>query len=191
MARPRKKLAALLKLFGTAVLLGAFVTQNSFYESSNARTNELLAAMRDRQMIDKSALLQEAMYFAALSSDGRLGDINANELAAAKASLAATKVGQSFSVAINAARAMPPEQAARVIKDMFAQAARVNDYKTLSEFFQYVDKVVTPHAMHLNVELDNERAKRERARLIYFLLYGFGSLLLLTGLFFDWRGVEE
>ena len=191
MSKPRKKLGALLKLIGTAILLGSFVAQNSYYETSNARTNELLSAMRDRQMVDKSALLQESMYFSALSSEGKLGDIDAKELAAVKASLSAMKVGQSFSIGINAARAMPPDQAKRVIKEMFAQASQVNDYKTLSAFFQYVNKVVTPHVMQLNAQLDIEREKRERARVTYFILYGLGSFLLLTGLFFDWRGVEE
>ena len=59
MAKPRKKIGALLKLLGTATLLVSFGAQNFFYDISNTRSIQLIAAMRDMQMIDKSALLQE------------------------------------------------------------------------------------------------------------------------------------
>src|SRR5438045_1960844 len=125
MLKPLKKRGAFLKLLGTAVLLGSFAAQNFFYETSNARSAELLSAMRDRQMIDKSALMQEVMYFSALNSEGKLGGVSASELAAIKASLAAGKVVQSFSVAVNASRALPPDEISRPIKNAFADARKV------------------------------------------------------------------
>jgi hypothetical protein len=191
MAKPRKKIGAMLKLIGTAILLLSFGTQNFFYEISSARTAELLGAMRDRQMIDKSALLQESMYFSAINSASTLKDISATELAAAKASIAALKIAQSASVGINAAKAIPPQEAAAVIKAMFSEAERVNDYKSLNAFFAYIDKNVSPHTMQLNVQYEKELAGRKVSRAIYLILYLVGATFLLLGLFFEWRGAEE
>lgn len=188
--RPRRKLPALLKLVGTAVLLLSFATQNFAYEVSNARTAELVSAMRDRQLIDKSALLQEVLYFAAINSKQTLEGVDASDLAASKASLAALKVAQSLSVAVNAAKVIPPGEAERVLNSLFARAAQVEDYNGLLDYFSYVEKNFGKHSMQLNVQYDLEKSRRRMARRIYLLTYMLGAGLLLLGLFFDWRGVE-
>lgn len=182
-----KKNAALLKLLGSVLLLGAYVAQNFLYERSSARTAELVSAMRDRQMIDKGALLQEVLYFETSRSDGDLKDDELRAIRASKARVAATKTAQSLSVAINAARVLSHDDAKAALQDLFARAQAVSSYRDLMGFFQYMNELPESYAEALNQEYERERELRAWSRDLFLALYVLAAAIALCGLCFEWR----
>jgi len=191
MAKPRKKKGALLKVNGTAVLLLSFATQNFFYQAWDARSAELTSAMRDRSLIDKGALLNEVLYFAARTSPRESESINLSALAEAKVSQAALKTAQSQAVAVYVIESISRDEKAALSKKLFAKAAEVRDYASLLSFFAFINDEYGKYSEQLNVEYAAIQAKRTVAKWIYLVLYTLGALVLLLGLLFEWRGAEE
>ena len=191
MAKPLKKRGALLKLAGTVVIFVSFVTQNFFYESWRQSADALTAAQSARSLIDKGALINEAMYYI-LVSPSMASVIPEQQLAAQiKVKQYALKIHQSEVINIASLSSLSKEEKTTYINALHAKLATVNDLPSAAAFTDFLNEQATKYSGYYRQEVEALSEKRTAAKWFYLVMYAVGALLLLSGLYFDWKGAEE
>lgn len=191
MPKPLKKRGAQLKFVGTAILFLSFITQNFFYESWRQSSDSLVSASHSRALIDKGALINEMAYYILSSAD--LSKVLPDQKAAAESKIQqfALKLYQSEVINIASLQSIPNEDKQKYINALHAKLGTVKDYRSAAEFTDFLNTQAEKYSHAYSDEIEMLASRRNFAKWAYLGLYGVGALLLLIGLYFDWKGADE
>lgn len=170
-ARPNRSYGLALKAFGTALLLAAFLAQNVMTES------------RDKRDVGISLLRDAANAELSLAKARLRSEIDAQTRQAAYAYLATvTMVCETYGC--TSGQRLEFRDAARI-------SSKIVDRATLNQFVEDYSPLVS--AVASNTESQFQRIKERTFSLdaAFFSLYVVGSLCLVVGLIFEWRGAGE
>ena len=169
-----------LELLGGGILLLSFITQNFFYDSWNQRDIELHSAIVDQAIIDKSVLLNEALYFLTQLGDSLLTPNDLADVRLQKIHEAARKVAFSQSIPVLLGNSSRIEKA-QLVDQLMQKAGLVKDYYSFSDYLRFVNDFANKY-LPLAKLAEGLSTKRETARWIYLILYVLGSVILLIGI---------
>jgi hypothetical protein len=191
MPKPFKRRGALLKLLGTSVLFVSFITQNFFYESWHQSAESLYTAQSARSLIDKGALINEGHFYILSSHDLASAIPDQRALAEYKIRQFVLKLYQSEVINISSLGQITPELKTKYIEALRTRATAVKDYQSAAGFTEFLNRQAESYQSAFSDERAALSQKRTIAKWAYLLLYATGALLLLVGLHYDWKGVEE
>lgn len=183
-AKQAKARGALFKLFGSIVLLVAFVIQNNFYDRSSARLNELRTATLERAVVDKGAQLAEVLYFeAAATDDALIKNVSVSEQQIHRA---AVKIAESTSMTVFYNDALDGDQKIELRRQLELAASQVFDFASYLQFLDIVHERFAKYAQDIANQTQVAVERRKRARGAFLFVYAGGAVLLLVGLAFEW-----
>jgi hypothetical protein len=172
-----------LKLLGGGILLTSFVTQNVFYDEWNAQSQESHAAAVDESLIDKSVLLNEALFYTSRADDS----IDPNELRNMRQYYireAARKTALAKTVWILAS-GLDSQKKLELTNGLMTHANGVKDLASFSELNRSVNEIDGRYGNAIRENLNAVEGKRKSSRTIYLLLYGLGALMVASSLWFE------
>jgi len=178
----RKRLAKVLKLIGSAILLLSFATQNFFYDAWHSQADELRKGVLEQAVIDKSVLLNELLFFVAeLPADAS----KTEAVRRYKIREAARKVASSQSMPVSSISALTTGEKTDAINKLRASAAKVVDYDSFLSFLNFVNSEYGKYSDQFNEQRQQLERKQRTARWIYLVLYVLGSFVLILGIRYE------
>jgi hypothetical protein len=180
-----KKTSRILKIIGGIILFLSFVTQNYLYDKWNGESQGLHSATVEQSIIDKGVLLNEILYFTSKLDNESFSGEELKNIKEQYINQAAIKQTLSHFMAVMSTD-LPKQEQIDLMNKLMLQAKTVKDFNSFSE----LNRSINTSAFE---KIQNERQLRIQriedskniARHIYLVLYLFGTLILLVGVWYE------
>ncbi|MDX6614352.1 MAG: hypothetical protein QOD75_3538 [Blastocatellia bacterium] len=187
-ARRTVRLEFRLKIAAGAILLASFITQNHFYDKWNTQSQRSESAAVHQSLIDKSVLLNEALFFTTGAARDTLQPNQLEELRRQYIREAARKSALAKSVWILASD-LDNTQKLDLSNGMMARANGVKDLSSFWDFNGSINELDKTYANIIDLQIEASEQRRKTARFIYLGLYVIGAGLFLFSLVVERRRI--
>jgi hypothetical protein len=174
-----EKTSTICKVVGGLILLISFISQNYLYDKWKSESDKLEQAAIEQSLMDKSALLNEILYFVVNPQYAGHDSINVVNLRGQflQESIKKSTYGQ---IAWMAANGLDSQEDKNAVKEILQNLDSISSY---SDFLNNIDKInrlpYNKKAKEVNGRWKQYDVSKDNIRTVYLILYIVGSVLIV------------